>query len=304
MLIMIICCSFISVALICGLGLYSLLPKRDDVLERLEKMVPEKVVPVAVTLIEAKPRWRLAIENLGAKMPVAPREKSKYTRLLEAAGLRSESLSLFIGSKLALALILPALFVFFYAVPKGVLMETQSLLYILALLITGFLLPSIWLTYKVKNRKTEIFHTLPDILDLLTVCVEAGLGIDAALNRTCETPQFEGNPLAEELKIAARKIRAGKPRSDALKDMAERTMVDDIEAFVTMLVQTERFGTSLSLALRVHSDSLRTKRKQIAEEKAAKTAVKILFPLLFFIFPALMIVLIGPAFFKLADIFK
>jgi tight adherence protein C len=304
MLITIICCIFLSVALFSGLGLYSLLPKKDEVLERLGKMLPEKAVPATVTLTEVKPWWKITIENLGAQMPVAPREHSKYTKMLEAAGLRSESLYLFIGSKLALALILPALFVFFYAVPRGVLMETQSLLYITALVIIGFLLPSVWLTYKVKNRKIEIFHTLPDILDLLTVCVEAGLGIDAALNRTCDTPQFEGNPLAEELKTAARQIRAGKPRSDALNDMAERTMVDDIEAFVTMLVQTERFGTSLSLALRVHSDSLRTKRRQIAEEKAAKTAVKILFPLLFFIFPALMIVLIGPAFFKLTDIFK
>ena len=153
-------------------------------------------------------------------------------------------------------------------------------------------------------RKTEIFHTLPDILDLLTVCVEAGLGIDAALIRTSENPMFQGNPLANELKIASMETRAGKLRAEALRDMAERTMVDDVKSFTTMLVQTERFGTSLSLALRVHSDSLRTKRRQIAEEAAAKTAIKILFPLAFFVFPALLLIIVGPAFYKISGIFK
>jgi len=304
MLIAIVCCIFISVALLSGAALYSFLPKRDVMQERLEKMASPKAAPVVVTLTEVKPKWRIAIENLGAKLPVAPQDQSKYTRSLVAAGMKKESLYLFVGSKLVLAFLFPAIFVFGYALPKGVLLEVEPLMYATGLAIFGFLLPSAWLTQMVKVRQTEIFHTLPDILDLLTVCVEAGLGIDGALNRTCENPQFAGNPLAEELKIAAGEIRAGKPRYDALRDMADRTMVDDVKSFVTMLVQTERFGTSLSLALRVHSDSLRTKRRQIAEERAAKTAVKILFPLMFFIFPALMAILIGPAFFKLMDIFK
>lgn len=302
MLIVITVCIFVSVATVTGLLLYPVLTRKTALQERLEKMMPEKTE--AASLTDAKPRWKLTIESLGAKLPLAPKEQSKYTRMLVAAGMKKESLYLFIGSKVALGLALPGIYVLAYALPKGILMEPEPLLYVAGLAIIGFLLPSIWLTRKVKNRQIEIFHTLPDILDLLTVCVEAGLGIDSALNRTCENPQFEGNPLAEELRIATREIRAGKPRSDALRDMADRTMVEDVKAFVTMLVQTERFGTSLSLALRVHSESLRTKRRQIAEEKAAKTAVKILFPLIFFIFPALMITLIGPAYFKLMDIFK
>lgn len=302
MLIVITGFIFLTVAMVVSLALYPMLTKKGELQERLEKMMPEK--QASITFSDDKPWWRITIEDLGAKLPVAPKEQTKYTRMLVAAGFRKESLYLFLGSKLALALILPGIYIFTYALPKGVLMEPEPLLYTTGLAIAGFLLPSGWLMYKVNNRKTEIFHTLPDILDLLTVSVEAGLGIDAALNRACESPQFMGNPLAEELKIAAREIRAGKPRGDALRDMAERTDVEDVRAFVTMLVQTERFGTSLSLALRVHSDSLRTKRRQIAEERAAKTAIKILFPLILFIFPALMIILIGPAFFKLMDIFK
>jgi tight adherence protein C len=209
-----------------------------------------------------------------------------------------------LGSKIILACILPLPYIFFYSFPRGELLKPDSLLYIAALAIIGFLLPSVWLHRKVALRKIEIFHTLPDILDLLTICVEAGLGIDAALVRAIENPVFKGNPLAEELKIATMETRAGMPRSDALRELAERTMVDDVRSFVTMMVQTERFGTSLSLALRVFSDSLRTKRRQIAEEAAAKTSIKILFPLAFFIFPALMVVIIGPAFFKILTIFK
>lgn len=302
MLILISCFTFISVALATSVVLYPLLTRKGELQERLETMMPEK--QASITLSEDKTWWRTFIENLGSKLPVAPKEQSKYTKMLVAAGFRKESLYLFLGSKLALALLLPGLYIFFYALPKGILMEPEPLLHITGLTIAGFLLPSVWLMYRVKNRKIEIFHTLPDILDLLTVSVEAGLGIDAALNRACESPQFKGNPLAEELQIAAREIRAGKPRGDALRDMAERTDVEDVRAFVTMLVQTERFGTSLSLALRVHSDALRTKRRQIAEERAAKTAIKILFPLILFIFPALMVILIGPAYFKLMDVFK
>lgn len=303
MLILIILCIFTSVALVCAAILYPFMMKRTMFRERLEKLMPHnEAIPISLTT--EKSTWKSFFEKFGKKIPVATNEQSKYTRMLVAAGLRKESLYAFLGSKLVLACTLPAVFVFAYALPSGTFRTSQSLLYTAALAITGYLLPSFWLTNRVKNRKREIFHTLPDILDLLTISVEAGLGIDASLNRTCESQQFKGNPLAEELQLAAREIRAGKPRADALKDMAERTMEEDVNAFVTMLIQTERFGTSLSLALRVHSDSLRTKRRQIAEELAAKTAIKILFPLILFVFPALMIVLVGPAFFKLAELFK
>jgi tight adherence protein C len=302
--LIIVACIFIAVSLLVSVILYPVLSRRSVVQERLDKLAEKDIEKPSVSLAAKKTPWQDILARVGAKVPLAPKEQSKYTRMLVAAGFRKESLLIFIGSKLVLALGLPAAYLFFYALPKGGLIQGETLLYAVALAILGFILPSFWLGHLVNKRKTEIFHTLPDVLDLLTICVEEGLGIDGALVRVSENPQFKGNPLAEELKIASMETRAGKPRSESLKDVAERTMEEDVRAFVTMLVQTERFGTSLSLALRVHSDTLRTKRRQIAEEKAAKTAIKIIFPLAFFIFPALMVVLIGPAFYKLATLFK
>ncbi len=300
----IILCIFVAVALLTSVILFPILTRRGVVEERLEKLVTREYERPAPSLIAKKEPWQAFLAQLGGKVPVAPKEQTRYTRMLVAAGFKKESLLVFLGSKVLLAAALPAAYAFLYALPKGDLIKGDTLLIVIALAITGFLLPSFWLGHMVKKRQTEIFHTLPDILDLLTVCVEAGLGIDAALIRVSENPQFKGNPLAEEFKIAAMETRAGKPRSDALKDVAERTMEEDVRAFVAMLAQTERFGTSLSMALRVHSDTLRTKRRQIAEEAAAKTAIKIIFPLAFFIFPALMVVLVGPAFYKIATLFR
>lgn len=198
----------------------------------------------------------------------------------------------------------PAVFIVVYAIPKGALAQMQSMLYIVVCAIVGYLIPSFVVSRRAEKRKLLMFQTLPDILDLLTVCVEAGLSIDAAMIRASENPQFKGNPLADEVKVAAMETRAGKPRAEALRDMAERTSLEDMKAFVMMLVQTEKFGTSLSQALRIHSDTLRTKRRQHAEEAAAKTAIKMLFPLVFFIFPALLVVILGPAMFKIRLLFQ
>jgi tight adherence protein C len=302
--IMIVFSIFIAVALLTAAILYPILTKRGVVEERLEKLVTREYERPKTALVAQKAPWQEFLASLGGKIPMAPKEQSRYTRMLVAAGFKKESLLAFLGSKIILAAALPAAYAFLYALPNGQLIKGDTLLVVFALAITGFILPSFWLGRKVKKRQTEIFHTLPDILDLLTVCVEAGLGIDAALIRVSENPQFKGNPLAEEFKIAAMETRAGKPRAEALKDVAERTMEEDVRAFVAMLAQTERFGTSLSTALRVHSDTLRTKRRQIAEEAAAKTSIKILFPLAFFIFPALMVVLVGPAFYKIATLFR
>jgi tight adherence protein C len=295
--------TFLAVAILTSYILYPILTKRTIIQERLDAL-GQKESTARPSIVDTRTPWQELLAQIGEKIRIAPKEKSKYSKMLIAAGMRKGSVSIFLGIKLLLACLLPLPFIFFYAFPRGELLRVDSLLYIVALAICGFLLPSFWLHRKVEYRKTEIFHTLPDVLDLLTVCVEAGLGLDAALVRASENPVFKGNPLAEEIKIASMETRAGKPRSEALRDIAERTMVDDVKSFVTMLVQTERFGTSLSLALRVYSDSLRTKRKQIAEESAAKTAIKILFPLAFFIFPALMVVIIGPAFYKILGIFK
>ncbi|MFA7403990.1 MAG: type II secretion system F family protein [Pelobacteraceae bacterium] len=296
---------FASVALIVGGILYFVLTRRNVIQERLEKLMPSKVVVESKpTLIREGTPLQKFLGRLGRKMPTRSQERVNYTKFLVGAGFRKETLHIFIGCKIVLSLLLPGLLILLYSLPKGLVLNSEFLLLEIALAITGYLLPSLWLQNRVKARKLEIFHTLPDILDMLTVCVEAGMGVDAALVKATDHPQFKGNPLAEEFKTVGRETRAGKIRTEAMRDMADRTMVDDISALVTMLIQTERFGTSLSQALRVHSDSLRTKRRQIAEEAAAKTAIKMLFPLVFFVFPALFVALIGPALLSFRLLFK
>ena len=134
-----------------------------------------------------------------------------------------------------------------------------------------------------------------DLIDLMTVCVEAGLGVEAALVRVADEMQHKSEALAEELHLVTLELRAGLERARALRNLAARTGVEEVEGFVAMIIQAERFGTSIAASLRVHSDMLRTRRRQRAEEAAAKIALKLLFPLIFFIFPSLMLVLMGPA---------
>src|SRR6266702_5972425 len=296
---------FICVALIVGGVLYFVLTRRSGVQERLEKLMPSKVAAESKpSLIREGTPLQNFLGRVGRKMPTRTQERVNYTKFLVGAGFRRESLYIFIGSKIILSLLLPGLFILLYSLPNGLVLKSESLLLEFALVIIGYLLPSLWLQNRVKARKIEIFHTLPDILDMLTVCVEAGIGIDAALVKSIDHPQFRGNPLAEEFRTVGMETRAGKVRTDAMRDMADRTMVEDVSALVTMLIQTERFGTSLTQALRVHSESLRTKRRQIAEEAAAKTAIKMMFPLVFFVFPALFVALIGPAVLSFRLLFK
>jgi tight adherence protein C len=168
----------------------------------------------------------------------------------------------------------------------------------------GFLGPDFWLGRKISKRQSEIKKGLPDVLDLLVICVEAGLSLDQATARTAQELEKAQPALSDELGIVALEQRAGRARSDAWKHLAERTDVDVVRNLVSMLVQAEQFGTSIGKTLRVHSDTLRTKRVQEIEEKAAKLSVKLLFPLVLFIFPSLFLVVLGPAVLVMADSFK
>jgi tight adherence protein C len=158
----------------------------------------------------------------------------------------------------------------------------------------GYSLPGAFLGSKARKRREAITDALPDALDLLTVCVEAGLGINSAFLRIAEEFRLSSPTLSEEFDVVNREMVAGKPRMDALRALADRTGVEDVKSLVAMLVQTERLGTSLAQSLRVHSDSLRIRRRQRAEEAAAKTTIKLVFPLVFLLFPALFIVILGP----------
>ncbi|MBU5636423.1 type II secretion system F family protein [Geomonas sp. Red69] len=289
---------FIAIVLLTVAAIYPYLSRRSVVQGRLDKFEVQEVSKVE--LVSETPKWYDQLGQLGRSLKLSPKEQGKYTKLLVAAGYKRESLFVFFGCKILLAVLLPGAFVVLYVMAKGLELNRMMLLVTIMLVIVGYLAPSYWLMRQYNERKLKIFHTLPDILDLLTVCVDAGLSMDAALIKTTEVPQFAKDPLAMEIKVASMETRAGKPRIESLKDMAERTMVDDVKSFVTMLAQTERFGTSLSQALTVHADTLRTKRRQLAEEAAAKTTIKMIFPLILFVFPALLVVILGPAYVQIS----
>jgi tight adherence protein C len=166
----------------------------------------------------------------------------------------------------------------------------------------GYYLPNVVLSRLVTRRQTELFRAFPDALDLLRVCVEAGLGLDAAVERVGREIQIESEALAQEFSLLGLELRAGAARADALRNLALRIGLDDIDALVSMLIQADRFGTSVAESLKVHSESLRTKRRLVAEEAAAKLPVKILMPLIFCVFPALLTVLLGPAIINVSQI--
>jgi len=163
------------------------------------------------------------------------------------------------------------------------------------LAILGLFLPDIWLSVRTSGRKERLFKGFPDALDLLVVCVEAGMGLDAAFNRVGEELGLSHPELSQELNLLNLELRAGKPRLAALRNLAQRTNIDDVNSLVTLLIQTDRFGTSAAQALRVFSDTFRTTRYQRAEEVAAKIATKLIFPLVLCIFPSMFVVVLAPA---------
>ena len=229
------------------------------------------------------------LKRLGTLAPKSPSEMGKLQKKLVAAGYRSnEALAVFFGIRLGLALLAFALL----ATP--VLMR-PNVSVALGACGLGYLAPGMVLGRLAKRRQHRIRLGLADTLDLLVVSVEAGLGLDQALQRVGEELAFAHPDLCDELRLVNLELRAGKGRSDALRNLGERTGVEDVISLVTMLVQTDKFGTSVAQSLRVHAETVRTKRRQRAEEAAAKTGVKMVFPLVFCIFPAIWVVTIGPA---------
>jgi len=165
----------------------------------------------------------------------------------------------------------------------------------------GFYLPDLALAFRRKKRQDAIFCGLPDALDLLVVCVESGLGLDSAMRKVCDEIRYTSPILSQEFALANFQLQMGRPRREVLHDLGVRTGVDDVRSLAAILIQADRFGSSIALALRVQSDSMRTRRRQLAEERAAKTAVKLIFPLVLFIFPGIFVVLVGPAGIQIAQ---
>lgn len=238
-----------------------------------------------------KERVRDTLANVGKLLPSTPTDKASRTQLLMIrAGYRSsEGLAAMRGVKLIFPVAMLAIVYF-----TGAYRTNVFLIPALALGF-GYLLPDMWLTWRVRSRQSKLRKALPDALDLLVICVEAGLGLDQALMKVAQDMKISHPALSEELQLVNMEMRIGKTRIDALRELARRTGLDDIKALVAMLIQTERFGTSIAQSLRVYSDDMRLKRRQRAEEMSAKTSVKMVPPLVFFIFPALMVVILGPA---------
>ena len=235
----------------------------------------------------SKPLARLAIPKEGWDNSLL------RTRFMNAGWRNPAAIPVYFAAKTVLAITLPMLL---FAATGGVISEDNPRLLpvaLLAMAIAGFYLPDVVLRRRIAQRKQEIFEAFPDALDLITVCVEAGLALDAALLKVVEELRVSGTALCDELELLVLELRAGLSREKALRNLALRTAVEDVDMLASMLIQADRFGTSIAESLRVQADTLRTRRRQRAEERAAKIAVKLLFPLIFFIFPSLMVVLLG-----------
>jgi tight adherence protein C len=214
-------------------------------------------------------------------------------RMIQAGYPNAAAVPMYLGARIAI----PALLVIGVSVLMPMLGSgaPATLMMVIYFGATGYVLPSVIVGRRIKQRHKEMQKALPDALDLLVVSVEAGLGLNQALVRVSEEIYRVSPVLSEQLALVNLEIRAGTPRTDALRNLADRTGLQDIASLVGMLIQTDRFGTSVAQALRVHSDTMRTKRRQRAEEAAAKTTIKLVFPLVFCIFPAMFAVILGPA---------
>jgi len=233
-------------------------------------------------------RIQQALDPLSRALPISPNDVSKTRALLIQAGYRDEQhVSIYRGLRVLFAA------VGFFSV--FLVSGFDSPLLLIGLFAFGFFIPRFLLKKKIQERQRRIRLALPDALDLTVICVEAGLPLDQALYRVGEDLSYAHPDLSTEFHLFNLETRAGKPRVEALRNLAARTGVEDVRALVGTLVQTDRFGTSVAQALRVHSDSLRTERRQRAEEQAAKTTVKMIIPLVLFVMPSLIFVTVGPA---------
>jgi len=239
-----------------------------------------------------KERIEQALDPLSKALPLSPDDSNRTRSWLIQAGYREQRhVTIYQGVRVLFAVI------GFLSVALISGLKSPPLL--LGVTALGFFVPRFFLKRKINDRQTRIRLGMPDALDLTVICVEAGLSLDQAMMRVGEDLRHAHPDLSDEFYLMNLELRAGKPRADALRNLYNRTGVDDIKALVTTLVQTDRFGTSIAQALRVHSDSLRTERRQRAEEQAAKTTIKMVPPLVVFVLPSIIIVTLGPAIIQL-----
>lgn len=224
------------------------------------------------------------------------------TRMMNAGLRHASAPGLFFSTKALLTFLLPGLFMFYAGIRSVPLTANATLFWLLALAAVGYYLPNVILARLIFLRQRNLFEAFPDAVDLVIVCVEAGLGLDAAIARAGEEMRLRSPALSDELNLVGLELRAGASREAALRNLALRTGLEEVTILVTMLIQADRFGTNVADSLRVHADTLRTRRRLRAEEAAAKLPLKLLFPLIFCIFPSLLLVLLGPAFIRIITV--
>jgi|KBSMisStandDraft_5_1062788.scaffolds.fasta_scaffold25634_4 tight adherence protein C len=289
-----------------SMGLYLVLGSRASmkvIKRRAEGQIGVGAGPEAESITTSLiDKLQALLTRLGeVNKPSDEAEMSVLKQSLVSAGYRhAQAPILFIGAKLLLSILALGTVAL---VPAKLLgfptMTTQLAIYVGAASL-GYFLPMWWLRLAINHRKEKMLIAFPDSLDLLVVCVEAGLGLDAAINRVSTEIRFAHTELAEEFNLVSLELRTGLSRAEALKNLSRRIDLEEVSSLVALLIQTDKFGTSIGQALRVHSDSMRVNRQLRAEELAAKLPVKLLFPLVFFIFPSLFVIIVGPAAIKIA----
>jgi tight adherence protein C len=292
--------SFVTVFLLVVTG-GLLLFYRQAMIQRISDVVspPAKRADLLGAIQQTASSLGGFVQSLDHVLPKSDLEVSIVEKRLIRAGYRKASaVKFFYGAKLLAPLALCLL-----AVVTGLVSSSPFFAWATALGV-GFLLPDFWLGRRISKRQQQIRLGLPDALDFLVICIEAGLSMDQATMRTAGELRFGRPALSDELDIVVLEQRAGRLRSDAWKQFAERTDVDSVRVLVSVLVQSEQLGTSIARTLRVHSDSLRVQRRQKVEELAAKTSIKLVFPLVFFIFPSLFVVTLGPEVIIMMQSFK
>jgi tight adherence protein C len=288
--------AFVVGSALVGAAAFLLMPNRAVAIDRrLEELTTGRITEE----VESKNRFDSLVgmfKRLGEKAPRSAKELgSLRLRLVQAGYRRDEAVTIFFGIRVAAALGLFAL------LASGLVFKSNIVMALGGAGI-GYVIPGFLLARMAKRRSHRIRLSLADALDLMVVSVEAGLGLDQALQRVGQELAFAYPDLSDELRLVNLELRAGKARADALRNLADRSGVDDLSALVTMLIQTDKFGTSVAQSLRVYSETLRTKRRQRAEEAAAKVGVKMVFPLVFCIFPSIWVVTIGPAAIKFVKV--
>jgi tight adherence protein C len=305
MLLLITISTFVCISL--GMmGIYWLLYRpQSAATERLKRLGERSATgaTVQVSLDDNRPASELAeriASPLNRMVPASAAEAKKLQKQLMQAGIRSASApAMFRAAQMITMAAFPALVAFACALSSRPI--KNAVLYVLIAFVVGFFLPRYVLKRMIRSRQQLVRWGLADALDLMVISIEAGLGLNAAMMKVSSELKEVHPDISEEFELANLEIRVGRERDEALRNLAERTGVEDLRSLVAMLIQTDRFGTSIAKAIRAFSDSLRTKRRQRAEQAAQKAAVKLLFPLACFLFPTLFIALLGPAALQLMD---